>query len=282
VPAFAAPPGACDAHFHVFGAERYPYDASDLRYQPPYAPLEGYLAIARRLGFERFVFVQPSAYGTDNSCMLDCMREMDLSVRRGIVQLNDTTPPDAQLGEWHAFGVRGIRINVSPVRRPETGLADALRPRIVRSAAIARELGWHLDLLTPGWLIGELMPTLRELAVEFTVAHMGLYPAKDGVGQGGFQEFLALVGDGSGRCWVKLTGSYRFSQDPDFADVTPFAQALIAAAPDRVIWGSDYPHLSFHDRVGTIQLSNKLAEWADAAERQRILADNPARLFGFG
>jgi 2-pyrone-4,6-dicarboxylate lactonase len=267
----------------VFGpAERYPYDSSDLRYQPPHAPLEAYLKIARRLGFERFVFVQPSAYGSDNACMLDSMREMTPKIRRGIVQLNGTTLADAQLGEWDRFGIRGIRINISPVRPPEAGLADAVRPRIARSAAIARELGWHLDLLTPGWLISELMPTLRELPVEFTVAHMGLYPAKDGAGQGGFKDFLALVSDGSGRCWVKLTGIYRFSQDPEFADVTPFARALIAAAPDHVNWGTDYPHLSFHDRVGTIQLYNKLAEWADDAERQRILADNPARLFGFG
>jgi len=282
-PAFAAPPHACDAHFHVFGpVERYPYDASDLRYAPPHAPLEAYLQGARRLGFERFVLVQPSAYGFDNSCMLDAMRALEPALRRGIVHLDPQAASDAELAAWHALGVRGIRINVSPVRRPEAGLADALRPRIARYAAIARELGWHLDFLTPGWLTAELLGDLGALPVAFTVAHMGLFPARDGVAQKGFRDFLALVGDGSGRCWVKLTGIYRFSQHPTFADVTPFAQALIAAAPDRLIWGSDYPHLSFHDRVGTIGLYNKLAEWADADARRRILADNPARLFGFG
>jgi predicted TIM-barrel fold metal-dependent hydrolase len=178
--------------------------------------------------------------------------------------------------------VRGIRVNVSPVRQPEAGLAQSMLPRIARLSALTRELGWHLDFLTPGWLVSELMPMLRELPIEFTVAHFGLFPAKDGVKQPGFQEFLALVNDGSRRCWVKLTGIYRFSQSPGFADVTPFAQALIAAVPGQLIWGSDYPHLSFHDRVGTIQLYNKLCEWApDAATRQRILVDNPARLFGF-
>jgi 2-pyrone-4,6-dicarboxylate lactonase len=282
VPAFAAPAHACDAHFHVFGpAERYAYDASDLRYRPPYAPLEAYLKGARSLGFERFVFVQPSAYGYDNSCMLDAMREMPPEARRGIVHLDESRVTDAELAAWHALGIRGIRVNVSPVRKPEAGLADALRPRVVRYATIARELGWHLDFLIPGWLVNELMPTLRGLPVEFTVAHMGLFPAADGVQQRGFQEFLSLVGDGSQRCWVKLTGIYRFSMQPDFADVTPFAQALIATAPEQLIWGSDYPHLSFHDRVGTIGLYNKLADWADAAQRRRILADNPARLFGF-
>ena len=127
-----------------------------------------------------------------------------------------------------------------------------------------------------------LMVPLRELPVAFAVAHMGLFPASDGPSQRGFRDFLALVGDGSARCWVKLTGIYRFSQARGYADVKPFARALIATAPEQMIWGSDFPHLSFHDKVGTIELYNKLMDWApDAAMRQRILADNPARLFEF-
>lgn len=281
-PDYTAPAHACDAHFHVFGAEeRYPY-GPDLRYKPPYEPLEAYLSLARHIGFVRFVFVQPSAYGFDNACMLDAMRNMDSASRRGIVDVDETLVSDRQLAEWHDLGVRGIRVNISPVRAPEAGLADSMLPRIARLSALARELRWHLDFLTPGWLVSELMPTLRELPVEFSVAHFGLFPAKDGVNQPGFQEFLSLVGDGSGRCWVKLTGVYRFSSAPGFADVGPFAQALIATAPDQMIWGSDYPHLSFHDRVGTIQLYNLLGQWApDPAIRKLILADNPARLFGF-
>jgi predicted TIM-barrel fold metal-dependent hydrolase len=281
-PAYTAPEDACDAHFHVFGPQdRYPYGA-DLRYKPPYEPLEAYLKLARRLGFERFVFVQPSAYGFDNSCMFDAMRELDPSSRRGIVDLDETSAPDRQLAEWQQLGVRGIRVNISPVRNSEAGLAAAMVPRIARLSALARELSWHLDFLTPGWLVSELMPTLRELPVEFSVAHFGLFPAEYGVKQRGFQEFLSLVGDGSRRCWVKLTGIYRFSTTPSFADVKPFAQALIATAPEQLIWGSDFPHLSFHDRVGTIQLYNQLGEWAPSgATRKLILADNPARLFGF-
>ena len=281
-PAFLAPPQACDAHFHVFGpARRYPY-GSDLRYAPPHAPLADYLKLACRLGFVRFVFVQPSAYGVDNSCMFDALDEIDPALRRAIVDLDETKANDAQLADWHARGVRGIRVNVSPVRQAEAGLAQSMLPRIARLAAICRELGWHLDFLTPGWLVSELMPMLRELPIEFTVAHFGLFPARDGVKQPGFQEFLKLVGDGSKRCYVKLTGIYRFSQAPGFPDVTPFARALIETVPDQLIWGSDYPHLSFHDKVGTIGLYNKLGEWApDATTRQRILVDNPARLFGF-
>lgn len=281
-PAFAAPANACDAHFHVFGPPgKYAY-GSDIRYKPPHEPLEAYLKVANRLGFARYVFVQPSAYGSNNDCMLDAMRALDPAVRRGIIDLDERRTNDKELAKFKALGVRGIRVNVSPVRKPEAGLADSMKPRIVRLAKLCREIGWHLDFLTPGWLVSELMPTLRELPIEFTVAHMGLFPAKDGPQQAGFQGFLKLAGDGSKRCWVKLTGIYRFSTAPDFADVKPVAQALMAAVPDQLIWGSDFPHLSFHDRVGTIQLYNLLGEWApDAAMRKRILADNPARLFGF-
>jgi 2-pyrone-4,6-dicarboxylate lactonase len=282
-PAFAAPPNACDAHFHVFGpAEQYPY-GSDIRYKPPYEPVERYLELVRRLGFSRYVFVQPSAYGFDNACMLDSMRKLDPKVRRGIIDLDENNTSDMELAELNAAGVRGIRVNISPIRKPEAGLAASMRPRIARLAKICKELGWHLDFLTPGWLVSELMPTLRELSVEFSVAHMGLFPAKDGPEQPGFQEFLKLVGDGSKRCFVKLTGIYRFSTAADFTDVKPIAQALMDSVPDQLIWGSDFPHLSFHDRIGTIQLYNLLGQWApDSGMRQRILADNPARLFGFG
>jgi 2-pyrone-4,6-dicarboxylate lactonase len=281
-PAFAAPPNACDSHFHVFGpAGKYPY-GSDIRYKPPYEPVERYLKLARRIGFVRYVFVQPSAYGFDNSCMLDSMRQLDPAIRRGIVDLDENHTGDREMADLNATGVRGIRVNVSPIRRPEAGLAASMLPRIACLARICRELGWHLDFLTPGWLVSELMPTLRDLPVAFSVAHMGLFPARDGPEQPGFQEFLDLVGDGSARCWVKLTGIYRFSAAPDFADVKPIAQALMDKAPDQLIWGSDFPHLSFHDRVGTIQLYNLLGEWApDSGLRKRILADNPARLFGF-
>jgi 2-pyrone-4,6-dicarboxylate lactonase len=273
---------ACDFHSHVFGpAEKYPY-GSDIRYKPPYEPLELYLKLARRIGLVRYVLVQPSAYGFYNSCMLDSMRQLDPAIRRGIIDLDENSTGDKDLAELNLTGVRGIRVNISPVRRPEAGLAASMRPRIARLAKICGELGWHLDFLTPGWLVSELMPTLRELPIAFSVAHMGLFPAKGGPQQPGFRKFLRLAGDGSKRCWVKLTGIYRFCTAPDFADVKPIAQALMAEVPDQLIWGSDFPHLSFHDRVGTIQLYNLLGEWApDTGMRKRILADNPARLFGF-
>jgi 2-pyrone-4,6-dicarboxylate lactonase len=277
-PEFKAPPLACDSHFHVFGpAGRYPYGA-DLRYTPPLAPLGDYLAIARRLGIERYVFVQPSAYGRDNACMLDAMREVGAKCR-GIVDI-DENAPDAELERLNAAGVRGVRVNVNPVKPPDPGYSTTMLARIRRLDARCAELGWMLDFLTPGWLTRELLPTLSRLESRSTVAHLGLFPAQDGVGQPGFREFLELLQQG--RCWVKLTGVYRMSVAPGFADVAPLARALIGAAPDRVLWGSDYPHLSFADRVGSVALFNLLGRWApDEATRRRILADNPHELFGF-
>ena len=280
-PAFKAPPLSCDTHFHVFGpAERYPYGV-DLRYAPPLAPFADYLAQMRRLGgFERFVFVQPSAYGRDNTCMLDAMREAGGNCR-GIVDVDENVP-DAELERLNALGVRGVRINVPPVKTHEAGFAAKLLPRIERLDARLSEIGWQLDFLTPGWLNAELLPALENLKVTFTVAHFGLFPASLGPRHKDFQDFLRLVRGGERRCWVKLTGVYRMSTAPDFADVAPMARALIEAAPDRLIWGSDHPHLSFADKVGNTQLFNLLGQWApDEATRKRILVDNPQRLYKF-
>lgn len=284
MPGFKAPPLACDCHFHVFGpAERYPY-GSDLRYAPPLAPLNDYLALASRLGIERMVFVQPSAYGRDNTCMLDTMREVTARfgpICRGIVDIDENVS-DTELERLNAAGVRGVRINVQPIKPPEAGFAAKLLPRIERLDARCAQIGWQLDFLLPGWLTGELIDTLSKLRANFTLAHMGMFLARDGPGQSGFQQLLGLLRHGSGRCWVKLTGAYRVSVAPGFADTTPMARALIEATPDRIIWGSDYPHLSFADRADSVELFNLLGQWApDEATRRRILIDNPQQLFKF-
>jgi len=282
-PRFRAPPLSCDAHFHVFGpAARYPVGGVNetLRYAPPLAPLPDYLALADIMGFERFVFVQPSAYGRDNACMLDAMREVGTGRCRGIVDV-DENAPDALLAELNALGVRGVRINVSPVKPQEAGFAQTMRPRIERLDARCHELGWHLDFLGPGWLTEELMPTLTKMRCAYSLAHMGMFLAKAGPEQPGFRKLLDILRHGDGRTWVKLTGTYRMATAPDYADAAPMARALIAAAPDRLIWGSDYPHLSFADQVGSVQLFNLLADWAGEDARRKILVENPAALFGF-
>jgi len=271
---------ACDSHFHVFGAEeRYPY-STELRYRPPHAPLEDYLAHAAELGIGRYVFVQPSAYGRDNRCMLDAMRAVGTDRCRGIVDIDEDAPV-AEFERLNAAGVRGVRINVNPIKPPEPGFSKTMLKRIHALDAKCARLGWMLDFLTPGWLTRELIPVFRALESPFSIAHLGMFPAMQGPRQPGFVEFLDFVRECE-RCWVKLTGAYRISIEPGFADTVPLARALIACAPERVIWGSDYPHLSFADKVDSKQLFALLGEWApDLAVREKILLENPRRRFGF-
>lgn len=280
-PKFESPALACDSHFHVFGApERYPY-AGGLRYQPPIAELKDYLGLADVLGMKRFVFVQPSAYGRDNNCMLDAMRQMDPSLRRAIVDVDEHIS-DAELATMNDLGVRGIRINVSPVHPFENGLLEHMLPRIQRLDARCAELGWHLDFLLPGWLTQQMLPTFSKLKVNHSLAHMGMFLGAQGPQQAGFVELLNLLTNGPGKTWIKFTGTYRMGTAPFFADALPMAQAVLGVASNRVIWGSDYPHLSFADKVGSVALFNLLKDWApEASTRQQILEENPAQLFGF-
>ena len=213
--------------------------------------------------------------------MLDAMCEVGAQKCRGIVDI-DENAPDAELERLHALGVRGVRINVPPVKPREAGFAAKLLPRIERLTGRCAEIGWQLDFLTPGWLTSELMPTFGKLSLDFTIAHFGMFFAKDGVKQPGFQALLGLLRSGERHCWVKLTGVYRVSVAKGFADAAPMTRALIEAAPDRLIWGSDYPHLSFAEKVGSIELWNLLGKWTpDRATLHRILVDNPQRLFKF-
>jgi len=212
--------------------------------------------------------------------MLDAMRQVGGRCR-GIVDVDEHVS-DAEIARLNDAGVRGVRINVSPVRAQSSGLAAELLPRIEILEARCAEVGWHLDFLLPGWLTNELMGTLENLKLDFTLAHMGLFQARDGVAQSGFRRLLDLLRHGNGHCWVKFTGVYRMSVAPGFEDAAPMARALIETSPDRIIWGSDFPHVSFADRVGSIQLFNLLGRWApDEAIRRKILVDNPQQLFKF-
>lgn len=280
VPSFRAPSFSCDSHFHVFGRPgQYPYGA-DIRYTPPHAPLEEFLRLAGHLGIGRYVFVQPSAYGRNNDCMLDAMREVGIGKCRGIVDI-DQDAPDAEFERLNKIGVRGVRINENPVKPFEPGYSKTMLSRIQTLDARCAEIGWMLDFLTPGWLTLELLPVMRKLKSLHTVAHMGMFLAKDGPEQAGFQEFLGYLRSGD-KCWVKFTGTYRMSVAPGFTDVAPMARALIETVPGRIIWGSDYPHLSFADKVGSVELFNLLGRWApDEAARKKLLVDNPQALFGF-
>ena len=278
-PAYRAPSGACDTHFHVFGPlDRYPV-ASRSRYEPPCAPLEDYLALARKLGIERLVFVQPSAYGTDNRYMLESMGRVEMPCR-GIVDIDENTP-DAEIERLHAQGVRGVRINTSPIASYDAARPRELAGRVKTLERRLKGLGWCLEFLGPGWLTHAMMPLMRELDMDYILCHIGMFLAKDGPEQRGFRDMVDLARDG--RCWLKLTAPYRFSTAPDFPGAKTMVQTLVNAVPDRLIWGSDHPHLSFADKVGSVQLFNLLGEWIpDEGLRRKVLVHNPERLFGFG
>lgn len=285
---------ACDTHLHVFGPrQRYPLRPG-VTTAPEWATWDAYREIAGTLGLGRQVLVQPSLYGPDNRCLLDALETAGPGRARGVVQLDDagTGPSDRELQRWHTLGVRGLRVNCFPLSqarhsaqsptRPEPGWTDAVLNRVRRQAALARELGWHLDLLAPGWLVLEMLPALRELPVNFVLAHLGMFPAEAGPDQKGFRALLDLMTDGSRRCWVKLTGPYRISRQQGFADVRPMARALLAAAPDRLLWGTDFPHLSWTDEVSTTDMMALLHRLVpEPVDRTRVLVLNPALLYGF-
>jgi predicted TIM-barrel fold metal-dependent hydrolase len=288
-PDFAVPVGACDCHMHVFGPrELYPYFANRT-YTPRQAPLADYLTMAARLGLQRVVFVQASAYGADNRRMIDAMREVGPAARC-VIGLDDSIS-DAELAEMNRLGVRGVRINVA-----SRGLRDAGEVSRMLHAAAARvaPLQWHLQLFADLPVIEGLAATFRKLPVPIVIDHFGLAQAAAGTSQPGFSSLLDLLSDE--RCWVKISGCYRISQkEPDFPDAGPIAKALIAANVDRLVWGTDWPHTSSHGHSLSAEpalieyrqlddgvLINQLATWAgDELSLTKILVHNPAQLYRF-
>lgn len=288
-PRLALPEGACDCHMHVFGApERYQV-AARRAYTPVPAPLSQWREVAARLGLARVVLVQPSAYGSDNSCMLDAMREMGAPAR-GVAVIDEAASP-SDLAALHAAGVRGVRLNLKTLG---DGDAGALRARMTRLAERIGPLGWHIQIYADLAVIAAVAGVIRAMPVAVVLDHMGGARAAPGVSKEGFRSLLDLLAEG--RCWVKLSGAYRVSDAaPHFADSTPIARALIAANPDRLVWGTDWPHIGGHAEAAAANapsviyrdldagaLLDLLAEVVgDDATFRRILVDNPARLYGY-
>jgi predicted TIM-barrel fold metal-dependent hydrolase len=270
---FPMPPGACDTHAHVISPDPALPMVPSRSYTPPPAPEADYLRMLDAVGCSRGVLVQISIYGTDNRYLLEVLGRHPDRLRGVAVVAPDVT--DRELEAMHAAGVRGLRINVS---FPGSGLGpDDMEPLAGRIAL----LGWHLQVLVDGRDLPELLPRMRRLPCPGVLDHMGHMPAALGVGHPAFQAMRELVADHG--WWAKLSGAYRLSGDYHaFREVTPWARALIAAAPDRVVWGSDWPHVAMARMPDTGLLRNLLAEWApDAADRERILVHNSARLYGF-
>ncbi|VVE17207.1 GntR family transcriptional regulator [Pandoraea eparura] len=271
-PSFVVPFGAVDTHAHVIAAsDAYPM-VPERSYTPPPAPEDKYLAMLDATGMTYGVLVQISVYGTDNRYLLETLRRHPDRLRGIAVVSPDVT--DAELEAMHAAGVRGLRINVLFGGGIGFMAMETLAHRI-------KDLGWHMQFLMDVNALPELMPRMTKLPVPGIVDHMGHTPVAQGLDAPGFSALRALVRDHG--YWVKLSGAYRISERfPTFEDVTPFAQALIEDAPDRMVWGSDWPHVSLTRMPNTGALRNLLPLWApDADTRRRILVDNPARLYGF-
>jgi predicted TIM-barrel fold metal-dependent hydrolase len=276
-PRLTLPANACDTHAHVFGpAAQYPYQATR-GYTPPDASDAAYAALHRALGITRGVLTQPSVYGVDNRRMLDAVAAAPERLRA--VAAVDGTVSDAALERLDRAGVRGIRVNlVDKGGMPFASFAD-----VARMAGRIAPLGWHLELLVHAHAYPDFRRTMAALPVDVVVGHLGYMPTSDGLEHPGFRDFLALVAEG--RCWVKLTAPYRITAAPrvPYADVAAFAHRLIATRPDRMLWGSDWPHVACKLTMPNDgDLLDLLADWApDAAVRKAILVDNPARLYGF-
>lgn len=271
-PRYALPAGACDAHCHVFGpAERFPY-AAERRYTPPDAPKDKLAALHRHLGIERAVLVQASVHGTDNRAMLDAIGG-SRGAWRGVAMVS-AEASERELERLHAAGVRGVRFNF--VRH--LGGAPDLRTVQAVSERIA-PLGWHLELHLDAQDIVTYRELLAKLPVPFVVDHMGRVVARDGLEQEPFRRLLTLLKDE--RAWVKISGPERVScAGPPFDDAIPFVRALIEAAPERVLWGSDWPHPNVRWMPNDGELVELFARACDnEALRRRILVDNPTRLY---
>ncbi|MEW1796736.1 amidohydrolase family protein [Streptomyces niveus] len=269
-PRFAVPPDSCDTHFHVF-EPGYAHVPEPL-YTFPDGTLEQYQALTRQLGIRRTVLVQPTYYGTDNSLLLDVLRAAGPDCR-GVARVEEDAG-GRELDRLHTAGVRAIRLDL--FARAAWPTADIVA-YVRRMAVLARPRGWHLQFYAPGTVVRDLLPFLADLEDRFVIDHMGYMKESDGLTGADFDRLLRVM-DG-GRCYVKLSGPYRIAKDRPLSAVEPIGRALVAARPDRLVWGSDWPHLPDGGR-DTGELLNLLADWApDEADRHRILVETPASLF---
>jgi predicted TIM-barrel fold metal-dependent hydrolase len=272
-PRFQLPPGATDAHCHVFGpAAEFPY-APGRRYTPTAdAPKDMLAALHDYLGVSRSVIVQASCYGSDNSAMLDCIAS-DPSRYRGVAIVDDGFT-DADYDRLHAGGVRGVRFNFvkhlggAPDMALFNRVIDRIKPR-----------GWHVVLHLDAPDIIPLSGMMRALPLPFVIDHMGRVPASAGLDQPPLRALLEL--SRLQNCWIKVCGAERIALPP-YDDAVPIARALVEAAPSRVLWGTDFPHPNSTHEADEADLVDLVPQYApDAVVQKRLLVDNPARLYDF-
>jgi predicted TIM-barrel fold metal-dependent hydrolase len=274
-PSFVAPPLACDAHCHVFGpAARFPF-AAKRTYTPPDAPFEDLQRLQRVLGLERAVIVQATCHGTDNSATLDAIARSQGRYRG--VAIVDESFTDADFAAMHQGGIRGVRFSFARHigNAPDFSLVRRVAERV-------KPLGWHLVLYLEAQDVVENADVIGGFGMPVVIDHMGRIKTGDGLGQKPFRLLLDFVRRGD--FWIKICGAERISTaGPPYTDAVPFARAFIEAAPDRVLWGTDWPHPNIEGLMPNDgDLMSLLALSApDETTRNRILVDNPARLYGF-
>jgi predicted TIM-barrel fold metal-dependent hydrolase len=269
---FVVPPGAVDTHAHVIGLPPAHPFVRQRSYTPPPATAERYLAMLDQTGMTYGVLVQVSVHGTDNRLMLETLAANSARLR-GIAVI-PLGLPERELLAMKQAGVVGLRLNVL-----YGGGVDF--SRLDDYASLAREMGWHLQFLIDARDLVALAPRLGRLPVPFVVDHWGHFPVSRGLDDPGFATLLALLRDGG---WVKLSGAYRNTvSGPPYADTVPFARLLHEAAPERCVWGSDWPHVAhWRPMMNVGELLDLLADWVpDEAARIRVLAGNAQRLYGF-
>jgi len=273
-PRIELPPGACDAHCHVFGpAAKFPY-AEDRSYTPPDAPVEHLRKLHARLGISRAVIVHASCHGSEMDVTLDAIASSG-GLYRGVAVVQDSIT-DGELARLHAGGIRGIRFNFV---KHLGGVPDlAVFHRLV---ARIKPLDWHIVLHFDAGDLLEQQELLARIDVPFIIDHMGRVKAAEGLDQKPFQSLLALYRNNP-LAWIKICGAERVSVGKrPFRDAVPFAQALIEVDPDRLLWGTDWPHPNItKDMPNDGELVDLLGEMCpDAALRARILVDNPTRMY---
>jgi 2-pyrone-4,6-dicarboxylate lactonase len=289
-PSQALPPGAADCHLHVLGPyARFPLVA-ERAYTVPEALLEEHERMKRIVGLERTVLVQASGHGTDNSAMLAALAQLGARGRGVAVVAADT--PAGEMQRLHAAGVRGVRLNFQTMRSRYAGDAGAW---LAKFEALIAPFGWHLQLFCDGAMLGDMEALLLKAGTPVVIDHMGLPDAAAGLQQPGFQAVLRLVR--APHIWVKLAGADRITRSSGrLRDAVPYIRALAEAAPERCVWGSDWPNIGFH--AGTQVNSGDVLPYRSldagelldvlieavpgAAARGAILAGNPQRLYGFG
>jgi predicted TIM-barrel fold metal-dependent hydrolase len=271
-PNFKLPPGATDGHCHVFGpGDIFPY-AAGRRYTPEDAPKEMLRALHDHLGVTRAVIVQASCHGSDNRAILDAIAD-DPKRMRGIC-IVDASFGDREFKALHDGGVRGARFNFV---KHLGGAPDMDLFR--RTAERINEMGWHIVLHLDAADIAALAPTIRKLPLPFVIDHMGRVPAKDGPDQAPLKALLELAK--LPNCWIKVCGAERISLPP-YSEAVPIAHRIVAAIPDRVLWGTDFPHPNATHEADEADLVDLVLRYApDTATQKRLLVDNPAKLYEF-